>query len=82
MIIDVSLVDEILMAINSNDFIYLREYNKTIHKFDVEGISIRETKDKDRDLIMSMLNKKIDHTKNTLSLTQSLEWLKKNYLKK
>lgn len=77
MVIDVTLVQSIVDAINSNDFIFITDYNTTLHKFDIEEISVKKVKDAERDLIMKLVSIKEEITwVNTLSFTQSLQWLK------
>lgn len=79
MVIDASVVESIIRDINKNDFLFITNYNTTLHKFDIDEICIRKVRDPERDLIMKLVNSKenIDK-KNALSFNQSLEWLKSN----
>ena len=37
-----SIVGDIIDAVNSNDFVFIRQHNTTVHKFDIEEISIKK----------------------------------------
>jgi hypothetical protein len=73
MVIDPSLVREIVDAINSNDFVFINDYNTTLHKFDIDEICIKKVKDPERDLIMKLIQIKNDNKfTNPLSFNDSL----------
>lgn len=76
MVIDADLVKEVIDALNSSDLVFISDYRKTIHKFDIEEISIKRVKDPERDLITKLyLEKQKDIPKTPLSLKKCIECL-------
>ena len=75
--IDVNDIEKTVDAINKNDFIYLKNYHCTLHKFDVDEIKVeRLTTQMMKEI--QWYSKRLDisnEKKQALSFDQYFQWL-------
>jgi len=81
MVCDPDIIEKLIEKVNEKWFVFLKDYGRTLHSFDIDEILIKRTKDEDRLLILELLNKQEELSeKPSLSFNQSLLWLKSKSL--
>lgn len=76
LIIDAKNVQTLIDSLNTWNIIFLKDHNTTIHKFDIEDISIVNTSEEHMVMINKMCRSNLKDY--TLSLNSTIEWLKRN----
>lgn len=77
MVCDPDLCETLVTSLNSKGLIWSDLYQKTIHAFNIEYIEKVKVKDQHRQLIDWLANRQKELSQeNTLSFTQSLQWIK------
>lgn len=73
--IDADQVSSFVRDLNANDFVWVSMYETTVHKFEVEDISVVEVTDDIKCKIFNFVNKR-KRQKTALSFNDSIEWLR------